>query len=207
MAAHGHGVFSVLAQYRRDDAVAAWHETIRAVEEFINLPRFGIADDRLRAWLCAIRFYGAFVSNSGLIWLAVRQALASHLEPSVIGRFTRIMLYAGAMSVAFAAHGQDARSASITLDTIGGAVDYFQSRRRHLVSLLYTMPHACSGSLVLQPYDALTSFCPTSSIAASPSPAFTTSLSCSRRCRISAWGSTASAQWPAKTLRPWTTIS
>ena len=70
------------------------------------------------------------------------------------------MLYAGAMGVAFAAHGQDARNASITLDTIGGAVDYFQSRRRHFVSLLYTMPHACSGSLVLQPYDALTVLLP-----------------------------------------------
>lgn len=160
LAAHGHGVFSVLAQYRRDDAVVAWHETIRAVEEFINLPRFGIADDRLRAWLCAIRLDGAFVSNPGPTWLAVRQALAPYLEPSVVARFTRIMLYAGAMGVAFAAHGQDARSASITLDTIGGAVDYFQSRRRHFVSLLYTMPHACSGSLVLQPYDALTVLLP-----------------------------------------------
>lgn len=160
LAAHGQGVLSVLAQYRREDAVAAWHETIRAVEEFINLPRFGIADDLLRAWLCAIRLDGAFVSDPGPTWLAVRQALAPYLEPSVVARFTRIMLYAGAMGVAFAAHGQDARSASITLETIGGAVDYFQSRRRHFVSLLYTMPHACSGSLVLQPYDALTVLLP-----------------------------------------------
>ncbi|MDA9409727.1 hypothetical protein XH98_36060 [Bradyrhizobium sp. CCBAU 51745] len=33
-------------------------------------------------------------------------------------------------------------------------------RRRHFVSLLYTMPYACSGSLVLQPYDALTVLMP-----------------------------------------------
>jgi hypothetical protein len=160
LAAHGDSVLSVLAHFRRNEAVAAWHETIRAVEEFINLPRFGIADDRLRAWLCAIRLDDTFVSNPGPTWLAVRKALAPHLEPSVISRFTRIMLYAGAMSVAFAEHGQDARSASITLDTIGGAVDYFQSRRRHFVSLLYTMPRACSGSTVLQPYDALTVLLP-----------------------------------------------
>jgi len=50
LAAHGNGVLSVLAQYRREDAVAAWHETIRAVEEFINLVKFGIADDQLRTW-------------------------------------------------------------------------------------------------------------------------------------------------------------
>ncbi|AUC97531.1 hypothetical protein CWS35_27230 [Bradyrhizobium sp. SK17] len=155
MAAHGNGVLSVLAQYRREDAVAAWHETIRAVEEFINLVKFGIADDQLRTWLCAIRLDGPFVSNPGPTWLAVRRALAPHLEPSVIARFTRTMLYAGAMGVAFAMHGQDARSAQITLDTIGGAVDYFQSRRRHFVSLLYTMPYACSGSAVLERHDAL----------------------------------------------------
>lgn len=160
LTAHGNGVLSVLAQYRRDDAVAAWHETIRAVEEFINLPMFGIADDRLRASLCAVRLDGDFVSDPGPTWMAVRQALAPHLEPSVIARFTRVMLYAGAMGAAFAAHGLDARSAAITLDTIGGAVEYFQSRRRHFVSLLYTMPYACSGPLVLQPYDALTVLMP-----------------------------------------------
>lgn len=116
LAAHGNGVLSVLRQYRRDEAVSAWHETIRAVEEFINLPRFGVADDRIRAWLCTIRLDGAFMSNPGPTLLAVREALAPHLEPAVIARFVRLMLYAGAMGVAFAAHGQDARSAGITLD-------------------------------------------------------------------------------------------
>ena len=154
LAAHGNGVLSVLAQYRCEDAVAAWHETIRAVEEFINLPKFGM-DDQLRAWLCAIRLNGPFVSKPGPTWLAVRRELAPPLEPSVIARFTRTMLYAGAMGVAFAMHGQDARSAQITLDTIGGVVDYFQSRRRHFVSLFYTMPYACSGSAVLERHDAL----------------------------------------------------
>ncbi len=160
LAAHNNGLLSVLAKYRRDDAVAAWHETIRAVEEFINLPVFGIVDDQLRDWLCAVRLDDAFVANPGPTWLAVREALAPHLEPSVVSRFTRVMLYAGAMGKAFAEHGYDARSASITLDTIGAAVDYFQSRRRHFVSLLYTMPYACSGSLILQPYNALTVLMP-----------------------------------------------
>ncbi len=160
LAAHGNGLLSVLAKYRCDDAVAAWHATIRAVEEFINVPTFGIVDDHLRDWLCAVRLDDAFVANPGPTWLAVREALAPHLEPSVISRFTRVMLYAGAMGKAFAEHGYDARSATITLDTIGGAVDYFQSRRRHFVSLLYTMPYACSGSLVLEPYDALTVLMP-----------------------------------------------
>ncbi|MBO6554766.1 MAG: hypothetical protein JJ926_18125 [Roseitalea sp.] len=160
LAAHENGLRTLLAKYRRDDAVAAWHETIRAVEEFINLPIFGIVDDQLRDWLCAVRLDDTFVANPGPTWLAVREALAPHLEPSVVSRFTRVMLYAGAMGKAFAEHEHDVRSASITLDTIGGAVGYFQSRRRHFVSLLYTMSYACSGSLILEPYDALTVLMP-----------------------------------------------
>lgn len=41
LAAHEGGVLTILARYRRDDAVTAWHETIRGVEEFINLNRPG----------------------------------------------------------------------------------------------------------------------------------------------------------------------
>jgi hypothetical protein len=38
---------------------------------------------------------------------------------------------------------------------VGAAVDYFQSRRRHMVSLLYTMPFACKGTDVFVPLDTL----------------------------------------------------
>ena len=160
LAAHGGGVLAMLARYRRDDAVSAWHETIRGVEEFINLPQFGISDKRLRDWLYTTRLDGGFLDNPGPTWLAVRNALTSHFEPAVIGRFTRIMIYAGAMGNAFAQHYQGGYGPAITLDTIRGAVDYFQSRRRHIVSLLYTMPYACAGAEVLKPYDALTVLLP-----------------------------------------------
>jgi hypothetical protein len=160
LAAHGSGILSILAQYRREDAISAWHETIRAVEEFINLPKFGVPGDRLRAWLCAVRLDEGFVSNPVPTWLAVRRALGPHLENSVISRFTRIMLCAGAIGEAFVTQGHDVRNAGIALNSIGGAVEYFQSRRRHLISLLYTMPYACSGTQVLQPYDALTVLLP-----------------------------------------------
>lgn len=160
LAAHGGGLLAVLARYRRDSAVAAWHETIRAIEEFINLPHFGISYKRLRDWLCAVRLDSGFMADPGPTLVAVRHALAPHFEPAVIGRFTRVMLYAGAMGAAFAHHGYGGYGPAITLDTIGGAVDYFQSRRRHIVSLLYTMPYACSGAEFLQPYDALTVLLP-----------------------------------------------
>jgi len=160
LAAHGGGVLAILARYRRDDAVAAWHETIRGVEEFINLPQFGISDKRLRDWLYTIRLDGRFLANPKPTWLAVRNALMPHFESAVIGRFSTIMLYASAMGHAFAQHAEGGYGSAITLDTIRGAVDYFQSRRRHIVSLLYTMPYACTGAEVLKPYDALTVLLP-----------------------------------------------
>lgn len=160
LAAHEGGVLTILARYRRDDAVTAWHETIRGVEEFINLPLFSLPDKRLRDWLYSTRLDDRFLANPAPTWLAVRNALTPHFEPAVLGRFTRIMLYAAAMRHAFAERGLGSYEQEITLDTVRGAVDYFQSRRRHMVSLLYTMPYACSGTEVLKPYDALTVLLP-----------------------------------------------
>jgi hypothetical protein len=65
LVAHGEGLLSVLARYRRTEAMTSWHETIRAVEEFINLPRFGIEDLRARAWLCAIPLDDRLLSDVG----------------------------------------------------------------------------------------------------------------------------------------------
>lgn len=160
LAAHGNGVLSVLAQYRRDDAIAAWHDTIRAVEEFINLPKFGIEDDELRAWIYQVRLDDTFSSNPWPTWLAVRKTLEAYFEAPVVSRFMQVMLQAGAIREHFASVRSGTVNASITLDTIGSAIDYFQSRRRHFLSILYTMPYACSGSETLQPFDALRTFVP-----------------------------------------------
>ena len=107
-----------------------------------------------------MRLDGAFTLDPVPTLLSVRDALGPRFEPSVVRRFMQVMVYAGAMGVAFAEHGLDAAGAAITLDTIGGAVDYFQSRRRHFVSLLYAMPNACYGPSVLEPFDALTVLMP-----------------------------------------------
>src|SRR3546814_17462171 len=45
-------------------------------------------------------------------------------------------------------------AAGFTLNTVGAAVGYFQSRRRHFVSLLYLMADACKGTKKLEPEHA-----------------------------------------------------
>ena len=134
--------------------MASWHGTIRAVEEFINLPRFGIDDLRVRARLCSIPLDDRLLSNVESIFRAVREILSPQFEAGVVGRYLQTMLQTAAIASAFKTHGQTF-GPGITLDTVGAAVDYFQSRRRHMVSLLYTMPFACKGTDVLVPLDTL----------------------------------------------------
>jgi hypothetical protein len=134
--------------------MASWHGTIRAVEEFINLPRFGIDDLHVRARLCSIPLDDRLLSNVESIFRAVREILSPQFEAGVVGRYLQTMLQTAAIASAFKTHGQTF-GPGITLDTVGAAVDYFQSRRRHMVSLLYTMPFACKGTDVLVPLDTL----------------------------------------------------
>jgi hypothetical protein len=154
LAAHGAGILDVLSRYRLADAVRNWHGTIRAIEEFINVPLFGIKDPHLRAWLCSVPLDHRFLSNPPVAVLAVRKELSTLFEQGLIQRYLLIMLQTAAIAQAFKIHGH-ALGPGFTLDTVGAAVNYFQSRRRHLVSLLYTMPFICKGTDVLEPLDTL----------------------------------------------------
>ena len=49
------GLVEVLSRYQPNKAVRTWHGTIRAIEELINIPLFGIKDVHLVAWLNSIR--------------------------------------------------------------------------------------------------------------------------------------------------------
>lgn len=155
LAKHGAQVLEVLSRYRPADAVRNWHETIRAVEEFINIPLFGIEDSGLVEWLASIRLEDLFESNRAPIFQSVRKALSKHFEEGVVQRYLLIMLQTAAIARGFKTHFQAASKVGITLDTVGAAANYFQSRRRHLVSLLYTMPFACKGTQVLVPHDTM----------------------------------------------------
>jgi len=155
LAAHSRGILSVLSRYRLAEAASAWHDTIRAIEEFINIPWFGIKDPRQEAWLRSIPLDDRLLSDPGPTFLAVRRALSPNFGPGLVQRYLYTMLQTAAIASAFRMHGQTTFGFGIALDTVGAAVDYFQSRRRHLVSLLYTMPFACKGTQELERLDTL----------------------------------------------------
>ena len=151
--AHNDGLLAVLGKYQAPDTIRIWHGTIRAIEEFINVPLFGIDDENIVRWLFSVRLDRSFIQNPGVMWMSVKAALSPHLDAGTVDRFCRLTLQIVAIRSAFVMHGQATFGPGITLDTVGDAMAYLQSRRRHFVALLYLMPRACRGSKKLAPLD------------------------------------------------------
>ena len=160
LAAHGSGILATLSRYRLKDTLTAWHETIRSVEEFINIPLFGIEDQSSVVRLCSVPLDDGFLSGPGPPCLAMKAILSQSFEPAIVQRYLRTALQAAAMAKSFKMHGLVDYGSGIRLDTVGTAIAYFQSRRRHMISLLYTMPLACNGSETLTLLDTLSVLLP-----------------------------------------------
>ncbi len=142
------GLASTLSPYEPVSTFMAFANTIRAVEEFINFP-FGLDDDSLEQDFFGLRLYD--VDCAQLI--AIRERLNQHFDKGVVDRIFLLTLQASAMFQTFASHGL--REAASGLLTVRHALGYFQSRRRHLLAVLYSLPSACKGSAKLAPTDTL----------------------------------------------------
>lgn len=153
---HTGGLHAALAPFDAQSAVTAWMETLRAVEEFINLPLFGLDDEPIEAALIDLPVDAAITRPRRL--RAVRQNIAYRYGEAFARRFTTLLLQGSAIGHAFAQHGIMAGAAGFA--SVGTMVGYLQSRRRHLVSLLYTLPTGCTGHQPLQPLDTLNQFLP-----------------------------------------------
>lgn len=152
--AHSGGIAQALAPFRAQSSVYAWLDTIRAIEEFINLPLFGLEDDALEQAIVNFRLDDL---DPGALAL-IRSALIDQFGEGLAERFVRIIVQASAIGAAFRAHGLF--EAASGLQTIAHAIGYFQSRRRHLVAILYAMPLACRGSREMARIDALNHILP-----------------------------------------------
>lgn len=153
---HSGGLQTALAPFDAGSAVAAWMETLRAVEEFINLPLFGLDDEVIEAALIALPLDAAVSRPRRL--RAVRHHIAYRYGEAFAQRFSTLLLQGMAIGHAFAQHGIASGAAGFV--TVATMVGYLQSRRRHLVSLLYTLPTACRGDRTVVPLDTLNQFLP-----------------------------------------------
>jgi hypothetical protein len=150
---HCAGIQNSLSVFDARSAVGAWFEVLRGVEELINLPLFELEDKQAVLALVSLpldRLSPPQVAN-------LREMLADQFEAGVAKRFVQTVLRSAAIGMAFRMHGMEGGD---EFRTLGGAIAYFQSRRRQMVGLLYFMPLACRGTELVDPLDALNVFLP-----------------------------------------------
>lgn len=151
---HDGGLRTALTDFEAGSAVTVWMETLRAVEEFINLPLFGLDDEVIEAALIALPVNAAISRPRRLS--AVLHHINYRYGEAFARRFSNLLLQGAAIGQAFAQHG--ITPGAIGFVSVGTMVGYLQSRRRHLVSLLYTLPTACRGSRLVLPLDTMNQF-------------------------------------------------
>lgn len=148
---HEGGVRRALAPYDAQSAIAAWHEVLRGVEEFINVVRSGVAPGPgLNALLaCPI---GDQVLLDPQRMALVTSVVGECHDAGVVHRFRRTLVQVAEIAAALMSRGVEPAGLPDGLRTIADAAIYLQSRRRHLVSLFYAIPNFCIGS---QPLDVV----------------------------------------------------
>ncbi|MER9847702.1 hypothetical protein NKJ55_10095 [Mesorhizobium sp. M0106] len=107
-----------------------------------------------------MRLDESLLRNPARVWVQVKAALDIHVDGGTVDRICQLMVQLAAIRSGFLMHGQRSFEPGITLDTVGNAVEYLQSRRRHFVALLYLMPSACQGTEKLVALDTLNVFLP-----------------------------------------------
>jgi hypothetical protein len=148
-------IANALAPYEPVSATLAWFDTLRAIEDCINLVTIdweGGFDDQL---------FGLplppLVQNP-LPLLALRPRLVAKFSETFANRFQNLMVQGAAMGAALAQHGLFELTQGFL--TVGTMIGYLQSRRRHFIALLYTLPSACRGRQRVHPLDTLSIFVP-----------------------------------------------
>ncbi len=149
-------ITEALAQYEPLSATLAWFDTLRAIEEWINLITVDWDNESFEDTLFSLPVAGV---TGNLRRLAeVRERLAAKLGENFCIRFTRLLLQGASVQAAFASYGFIDVAAGFR--SVGTMAGYLQSRRRHFVGLLHMLPTACRGRNVVDPLDTLNVFLP-----------------------------------------------
>ncbi|MFZ3001113.1 MAG: hypothetical protein WA071_12370 [Undibacterium umbellatum] len=156
------GISDVLAPFEPTSALHNFANTFRAIEEFINLPMFGIDDESLKRDLINLRLD----NPDPLRLVSIRDRLFKNSHKEVANRIIVLIVQASAMFSGFAMQG--IHEAAAGLQTVGHAIGYFQSRRRHLLAILYSIPTACKGSRPLVALDTLNVILPLAEMSGIP---------------------------------------
>lgn len=127
------------------DTFHKWHNIILSIEEFINIPLFGIDEKQKYKKILSMRLDGSFISNPDGI-KEINEMIKESYGENVSSRFSKLMLMTASINLAFKSKGIFTFGYGINLDTIGNAITYYQSRRRYFVTFLYIIPVIGKGA-------------------------------------------------------------
>lgn len=148
---HEAAIDRALAPYEPVSAFHAWLDTLRAIEDWINLATAKWPSVKMRRQVMSMPV-AALLADLGRLH-SVQALLKRRFSSNLSARIMKLALQSSAMCQAFAQH----RIAELDhhFATIGTMQDYFQSRRRHFVAFLHKIPSACRGCNIVPPLDGL----------------------------------------------------
>jgi len=153
-----------LAPYELESAVCLWLDTLRGIEEIINLTMVEWDDEAFEHQLFGFPVF-RYMQHTDEIQ-AIRRRLVARFSQKFANRFCNLLFQGSAIAMAFAVNG--AVEIASRFQNLASMIDYLQSRRRHFVALLHLMPAACRGSRRVAQQDTLNIFLPIVEFSAVP---------------------------------------
>lgn len=146
------GIESALAPFEPKSTFEVWFSTYRGVEELINLP-----GELQGAPLLEEIERLVLLDMEGVMRAlpSIKAGLESRFSRLVAQRLLLTLIQLCAIATSFATHQLPVAR---EMATVGTAVGYLQSRRRHLLALLHTIPGVCRGTQRLHKLDSLNQF-------------------------------------------------
>lgn len=149
-------IVGALAPYEPRSAIYAWFDTLRAVEECINLITVEWEDDGFDQILFSLPI--AELDQHLGQFRSVQARLVERFGQNFGARFAILLVQGSAIATAFSRQGFVEVTAGFR--TLGKMLGYLQSRRRHFVGLLQLLPMACRGNRRIVPLDTFNIFLP-----------------------------------------------
>lgn len=151
---HSSGIWNHLSKFEVKSAISSSIETLRGIEELINMPMFGLDDQSLEDAVVNLRLDPIDKDALNHVCKGLDKAFGKEFTH----RFVRTLLQASSIRCAFLSH--DFFEPAAALQSVKHAIGYFQSRRRHLVAMIYTLQDACKGTVSMPVLDVVNELLP-----------------------------------------------
>ncbi|UUZ71256.1 hypothetical protein LP415_19300 [Polaromonas sp. P1(28)-8] len=114
---------AALAPYKVETAVGHWLDTLRGIEELINLPTVDWGDEPFERQLYALP---VLQLTQHMPWfMSIRKRLLERFSEPFVNRFSNLMHQGAAIATSFAANGL--AEATSGFQTLGSMIGYLQS--------------------------------------------------------------------------------